>query len=81
MPRKTTTSPSRLSECSHGDRVRVLEWYVVTLNPMGLRRCKQDGSEDNSTTGWRPVFDMQVLEHEPRKPSIDQGEVRAGIDA
>lgn len=78
MPRKrktTTPSPSKLSECNHGDYVQVDEWHRVTLNPMGLRRCKQDGTEDNTTTGWRPVSDMRVVKHRPAQASVDEGAV------
>ena len=77
--RAKTKSPSKLSNCNHGDYVRVDEWYRVTLKPMGLRRCKADGSEDNSSTGWRPCGDMVVLEHRAAPPSVDQGEVEVPI--
>ena len=71
----------KLSDCNHGDYVLINEWHRVTLNPMGLRRCKPDGSEDNSTTGWRPTGDLEVLEHRQGPPSVDEGKVEDPLDA
>ncbi len=74
---KTTKSPSRLSECNHGDYVIPKRWHRVTLKPLGMRRCKLDGSEDNRSTGWEALTDdFEILEHRTAPPSVDEGAVK-----